>query len=194
MDTKYKILEQQIARLMGNSNHSIEDEDKEMIEMLHEELKKNNEELETITRKNNELKTLERKYIEQINSLKSENVDLHEDFSIKESEFKEQINMLENLRAEYNRNIRIYEIESQNSKDLLRQYEEEMEKLRFAKKQAEQLSDVLKRQLEDLKNNESTYKLKIREEVEQDVIKIKNSIQSITAKNKKNPIKSPEIT
>lgn len=181
-ESKIQSMEKELKQLRNNSDDSIEAESKEMILMLQEEMKRLSNELEDLSRKNIELKANERKLLEEIHSINDEKEDIKQVFINKELEYKEQIQAFDTVELEHNRFVRKYEIETQNSRDLLRQYEEEMENLRFAKKQSEQLNDLLKRQLEDLKLNENTYKIKMKEEIEQDLIKAKNSANSLTAK------------
>ena len=181
-EAKINALEIKIAKLIPNNEGSFDDEAKETIELLQEELKKLTMEVEILTRENSDLRANERSIFEKLETINAEKEEIEEELEQKDSELRENVNIVENMQLEYNRNVRKFEIDSQNNKDLLRQYEDEMDNLRFAKRQAEQLSDALKRQLEDIKNNESTYKLKAREEIEQELVKLKNTIQSITAR------------
>ena len=182
-ENKISLMEAKISKLTSNSDDSYNAEDKETILVLQEEIKNITTEFEELTKKNIELKGNERKYIEEIENLRGENDEIINEFDIKTSELKDQIQELENKQLENSKNLRKADIDSQNSRDLLRQYGEEMEQLRYAKKQAEQLNEVYKRQLEELKNNECTNKLKAREEIEHEILKLQNSMKSLTAKS-----------
>ena len=148
-DIKIKKLEENMNNKLADSENSADAEAAETILLMQEELKKLTTEIQDLSQKNSELKSKERNFIDKINSFSIEKEEQEQEFLILQNQYKEQIEILEKTLSDHNRNYRKIEIESQNSKDLLKQYEEEMEKLRFAKKQAEQLSELLKRQLED---------------------------------------------
>lgn len=180
---KIKDLEAQVSRLMAASENTFDDEAKETIEMMHEELNRLSSEAQDANLKLLESKNTERKLTEQLSKISSDKKEAESRFSSKETEHIEHIRMLENLNNEYTRNLEILKNEGKNYKDLLSQYEEELEKNRFAFTQHQQLTDKLKKQIEELRSNEVNYKQKIREDLEQDIMKMKNSIQSLTAKS-----------
>ena len=182
-ENKIKDLEAQVARLMTGIHNTFDDEAKETIDMLQDELDKISSENKELNIKLLDYKNSERRVNDSISKSMNEKKELENQLSQKEQEFREQVRMLENLNNEYLRNLEILKSESKNYKDLLTQYEEELNKNRFAYTQQQQLNEKLKKQLDDIKQTDSSTKQSIREEFEQDMLRMKNSIQSLNAKS-----------
>ncbi|CAG9316613.1 unnamed protein product [Blepharisma stoltei] len=187
LEERVKGFEVQIERLMKGEKKEIsidESEAKETVAIMQAEIEKLQTEIAELTDKVTDLKNAERQLNEERFAITREREELIQQIKDDKAKRKEDLRNTEKMQLDHNKAIRKIEVELQQSKDLNRQYKEEMESLRFARDQAEKLVDTYKKQLDDSKVGTSR-EFKVNKEkardTEKEIAKLKSTIKSMNA-------------
>ncbi|CAG9327575.1 unnamed protein product [Blepharisma stoltei] len=163
-------------------------EEKETIAIMEAEIHNMHQEIIDLTAKIEEYKNNDRNSNEIIHDLNDKIEELAQELEEEKSKKKSDIRIIENNQLEQNKTIRRLESELQLSKELASQYQEEMENLRHANNQAQNLIDNYKRQIEEQRGHlhrDSLKKIELeKDEPNQEAQKLKSSLQSLQAKYK----------